>query len=411
MEESTKKNLHPKLLLLTASVILVCIVALVAQIPKKKLEPQIDVTTTLEKIVKTSDLSTAVFQYQGIVEIPNQKNLKKIDYYICYTASVYAGIDFSEVTFSENKETKTITATLPEVKIQDTVVDPNSLDFMFQNKKADNISVLDAAFTACETDIRQECTSESALLSIAQMNAENTVRALTEPVMQAICSDYSLVIQQKNTEPAEIQAGSIENFTDHFKKYICLLSVALTLFLFTACGKTEPVEVPAPDEGQLKSICQLSVLEGYFHNVVKFEQKDAEKFLWMTKDKKAWVEYVGVAKYGLDASKVKMELSGKHVTISIPKAELLYCKVDSTSLDENAYIVDKDSATITAEDSKAILTQAQQDLQAEATDYKPLLTLAQQQAQQLMEDYVKNIVSATGSDAEQYTIEWIYLDK
>ena len=37
--------------------------------------------------------------------------------------------------------------------------------------------------------------------------------------------------------------------------------------------------------------------------------------------------------------------------------------------------------------------------------------LAQQQAQQLMEDYVKNIVSATGSDAEQYTIEWIYLDK
>ena len=76
MEESTKKNLHPKLLLLTASVILVCIVALVAQIPKKKPEPQIDVTTTLEKIVKTSDLSTAVFQYQGIVEIPNQKNLK-----------------------------------------------------------------------------------------------------------------------------------------------------------------------------------------------------------------------------------------------------------------------------------------------------------------------------------------------
>ena len=38
MEESTKKNLHPKLLLLTASVILVCIVALVAQIPKKNAE-------------------------------------------------------------------------------------------------------------------------------------------------------------------------------------------------------------------------------------------------------------------------------------------------------------------------------------------------------------------------------------
>ena len=90
---------------------------------------------------------------------------------------------------------------------------------------------------------------------------------------------------------------------------------------------------------------------------------------------------------------------------------MLYCKVDSTSLDENAYIVDKDSATITAEDSKAILALAQQELNDEAKEYEPLLTLAQQRAQQLMEDYVKNIVSATGSDAEQYTIEWVYLDE
>lgn len=213
MEPSVKKKLSPKFLLLILVVILACIVTAIALMPKKKAAPQIDVTTTLAKIVETSDLSTAVFQYQGIVEIPNQKNPKKIDYYICYTASVYAGIDFSEVKFTENKEAKTITATLPEVKIQDTVVDPNSLDFMFQSKKADNISVLDAAFTACETDIRQECTSESALLSIAQMNAENAVRALTEPVMDSICKDYTLVIQSETVEPVESEEGSAESET------------------------------------------------------------------------------------------------------------------------------------------------------------------------------------------------------
>lgn len=213
MEPSVKKKLSPKFLLLILVVILACIVTAIALMPKKKAAPQIDVTTTLAKIVETSDLSTAVFQYQGIVEIPNQKNPKKIDYYICYTASVYAGIDFSEVKFTENKEAKTITATLPEVKIQDTVVDPNSLDFIFQSKKADNISVLDAAFTACETDIRQECTSESALLSIAQMNAENAVRALTEPVMDSICKDYTLVIQSETVEPVESEEGSAESET------------------------------------------------------------------------------------------------------------------------------------------------------------------------------------------------------
>ena len=195
------------------------------------------------------------------------------------------------------------------------------------------------------------------------------------------------------------------------KKYIILLSMILALLLCTGCERKTSADLLEPDEGQLKSICQLSVLEGYFHNVVQFKQENAEKFLWMSKDKKVWVEYTGVAKYGLDASKVKMELSGKHITISIPKATLLYCKVDSTSLDENSYIVDKDSAKITAEDSKAILTQAQQELNDEAKEYEPLLTLAQQQAQKLMEDYVKNIVSAAGSDTEQYTIDWVYLDE
>ena len=213
MEESTKKKLSPKILLLAAAAILVCVVALIALFPQKTPEPQIDVTTTLERIVKSSDLSTAVFQYNGIVEIPNKKNIQKIDYYIYYKASVYAGIDFSQVKFTEDKTAKTITATLPKVEIQDTVVDPDSLDFMFQSKKADNISVLDAAFTACETDIRQECTSESAILDVARLNAENAVRALTEPVMDSICKDYTLVIQSETVEPVESEEGSAESET------------------------------------------------------------------------------------------------------------------------------------------------------------------------------------------------------
>ena len=216
MEPSVKKKLSPKILLLIAAIILAGVIAVIASRSGQEKEPQFNIVTTLEKVVETSDLSTAVFQYKGIVEIPNQKNLKKIDYYICYTASVYAGIDFSEVKFTEDPEAKTITATLPEVKIQDTVVDPDSLDFMFQSKKADNISVLDTAFTACETDIRQECTSESAILDVARINAENAVRALAEPVVQTLCKDYTLVIQPAsagNDLPAESEKGSAESET------------------------------------------------------------------------------------------------------------------------------------------------------------------------------------------------------
>jgi hypothetical protein len=194
------------------------------------------------------------------------------------------------------------------------------------------------------------------------------------------------------------------------KKSLFLLLAVLTLLFCAACGKEEAVEIPVPEEAQLKSICQLSVLEGYFHNVYKYNQENAEKFLWMSKNKRFWLEYTGIAKYGIDASQVSMEVEGQDITITLPKAKLLYCKVDSTSLTEDSYIVDQDSAKIKAEDSKNALTQAQAKLETEAADYEPLLTLAQQQTEKLMEEYVHNIAAAAGADTDYYTIHWNYLN-
>ena len=196
----------------------------------------------------------------------------------------------------------------------------------------------------------------------------------------------------------------------NLKKSLFLLLAVLTLLFCAACGKEEAVEIPVPEEAQLKSICQLSVLEGYFHNVYKYNQENAEKFLWMSKNKRFWLEYTGIAKYGIDASQVSMEVEGQDITITLPKAKLLYCKVDSTSLTEDSYIVDQDSAKIKAEDSKNALTQAQAKLETEAVDYEPLLTLAQQQTEKLMEEYVHNIAAAAGADTDYYTIHWNYLN-
>ena len=122
------------------------------------------------------------------------------------------------------------------------------------------------------------------------------------------------------------------------KKYTALLLAALMLLLCVSCGKTsEPAEIIEPDEGRLKSICQLSVLEGYFHNVVKYRKSNPDRLFLKSNDTHFWVEYTGVAKYGVDASKVTLEMSGNEITITLPKAHMLYCKVDSTSLDENSF--------------------------------------------------------------------------
>lgn len=197
------------------------------------------------------------------------------------------------------------------------------------------------------------------------------------------------------------------------KKYVALFLAGLSLLFCVSCGKSETAEVvlPEPDEGRLKSICQMSVLEGYFHNVVKYQKPNKKTGFLKPKDTHLWVEYTGIAKYGLDASKVKLETSGKEITITIPNAKLLYTKIDSTSLDENSYIIAQDSAKVTADDSKQILMDAQEKLETEASEYEQLFIMAQQHAQELMEDYVKNIVSASGANADDYTINWVYLNE
>lgn len=193
------------------------------------------------------------------------------------------------------------------------------------------------------------------------------------------------------------------------KKLMCILISAVLTLSLAACSDTEPAPVDMePQTSQMKAICELAVMDCYYHNVAKYELKDAEGFLWWTKDKNFWIEYSGVVTIGIDVSRVTVEVDGTKVTISIPAAEVLRYTVDSSSLTEDSYIVAKDSAAIEAEDEIAAFSVAQADLEATASKDTALLASAQQQAQQLLEDYITNIGKATG---KSYTIEWIYLDE
>lgn len=193
------------------------------------------------------------------------------------------------------------------------------------------------------------------------------------------------------------------------KKLTCILISAVLTLSLAACSDTEPAPVDMePKTSQMKAICELAVMDCYYHNVAKYELKDAEGFLWWTKDKNFWIEYSGVVTLGVDVSRVTVEVDGTKVTISIPAAEVLSCTVDSSSLTEDSYIVAKDSATIEAEDEIEAFSVAQADLEATASQDTALLASAQQQAQQLLEDYITNIGKATG---KSYSIEWIYLDE
>lgn len=192
------------------------------------------------------------------------------------------------------------------------------------------------------------------------------------------------------------------------KQSVAAACVTALLLLTTACGKAEEPVLPVPQEGQVKTICQLAVLECDYHNLAKFEQKDASKFLWMTKDKRFWVEYSATAVLGIDADQVSMELQGDVVSITLPRARVLNCKVNGDSLSKDSYIVDKDSAPVTAEDEVRAFKDAQDSLQQTVEADGDMLDLAQTRVEDLLRNYVNSLAKATGTE---YQVEFHYIEE
>lgn len=192
------------------------------------------------------------------------------------------------------------------------------------------------------------------------------------------------------------------------KQSVAAACVTALLLLTTACGKAEAPVLPVPQEEQMKAICQLAVLECDYHNLAKFEQKDASKFLWMTKDKRFWVEYSATAVLGIDADQVSMELQGDVVSITLPRAQVLDCKVNGDSLSPDSYIVDKDSAPVTAEDEVRAFKEAQNNLQQTVEADNNMMNLAQKRAEELLRNYVNSLAKATGTE---YQVEFHYIEE
>lgn len=193
------------------------------------------------------------------------------------------------------------------------------------------------------------------------------------------------------------------------KQSVAAACVTALLLLTTACGKAEKPALPLPQEEQVKTICQLAVLECEYHNLAKYQDgQKVERFLWMTKGKRFWVEYSATVVLGIDADQVSMELQGDVVSITLPRARVLNCKVNGDSLSKDSYIVDKDSAPVTAQDEVAAFQDAQDSLQQTVEADGDMLDLAQTRVEDLLRNYVNSLAKATGTE---YQVEFHYIEE
>lgn len=199
MEENQKKKLSgPKVKYIIGIAIMlavVIIVLLAVSMSSKKSEPEIISKSTLEDIINVSDLSTFEAVYNGIAKVTDEDNPEKVNYYVSYDAKVKAGIDFEKVDITVNTDEKIITVMLPEIKITDVNVDITSLDYIFENEKANTEAVSEEAYKKCIEDVTSESNSEDAIYELAEQNARNIVEALISPFVEQLDSEYRLEIQ------------------------------------------------------------------------------------------------------------------------------------------------------------------------------------------------------------------------
>ena len=189
------------------------------------------------------------------------------------------------------------------------------------------------------------------------------------------------------------------------KKIVSIVLAAVMCMTCISCGQKEQKTVEEPKVSQVKAICELAVMDCYYHNVAKYFEEDASGIWLWKKDKKFWIEYSGVVRIGIDASQVQMEVKDKQVEITMPKAKVMNCTVDEATLNTDSFIVASDSAKVEAEDQTKAFREAQKNMEEEASGDSALLAAAQQRAQNLLEKYVKNVGSVTGTE---YTIIWKY---
>ncbi|MBQ5592182.1 MAG: DUF4230 domain-containing protein [Clostridia bacterium] len=187
------------------------------------------------------------------------------------------------------------------------------------------------------------------------------------------------------------------------RKLFSILILLGIIFAFTSCSSKSET---TPEIVQMKNICELATLKCYYRNVAKHYEENAEVFLWSKKHRKFWIEYSGVVTMGIDASKLDLEIKENVVTIIIPKAQVLDCRVEDIS--KASFIIDEGGAEVSAEYQTKTLDEAQMKMKEVASQNAILLNNAQQRVKDLLEDYVKNIGMIVG---KEYTVEFIELDE
>ena len=149
----------------------------------------VETLSTLEKVIKTSSLSTYETVYNGISTVMNEKG-DKVLYYVTYEANVKAGLDFDKITIEHDQLGHKILIGLPKITMQEPSVDIESIDYIFVDKHVEKQGLIADAYQICIDDVKEESKKEDAIYQYAKSNAESLITGLVSPFIAQLGDDY-----------------------------------------------------------------------------------------------------------------------------------------------------------------------------------------------------------------------------
>lgn len=186
-------------------------------------------------------------------------------------------------------------------------------------------------------------------------------------------------------------------------KFTCVILITLlSINCLFGCGSQKQ----KPDFSSIKSVCELSTLKCYYHNVATYE-KNAHGLLKVFGSgyKKIWIEYSDIVNLGIDINKVDISEPDTNnvITIKIPDAEVQSTSLDKSTLSEP--LTDKGVFTkITTEEKTEALSSAQQNMKETAQKDTSLLAQAKEHAKLILQGYINNLGEEFN---DEYTIKWV----
>lgn len=156
------------------------------------------VTTITESAIKEvfeiSELQTADYIYNAVTPVYDEDG-ETVKYYVAYEGTVTAGIDFDSIEITVDDDAKKITIIVPDVTIQDTVVNAGTLEYIFEKEKYNDENVFKEAYAKCQEDLDARAASEDKLLTMAKENADQVIEALVSPWVEQIDPDYEIEVR------------------------------------------------------------------------------------------------------------------------------------------------------------------------------------------------------------------------